>query len=116
MILCIIYGMTPAEVRERRHEIVDYIEEFVRRDAEAAAPGKNMVDIFPSLLSLPDCIAPWKRKAKQCFETDTQFFTNMLSEALAREVRRKYCSVRTVSLIPSIGVWHSQSKLLCRYH
>lgn len=48
-----------------------------------ASPGAYLVDIFPSMLHIPDFLAPWKRYLKRHQKADEAFFTSMVDRTRA---------------------------------
>ncbi|KAJ7059778.1 cytochrome P450 [Mycena amicta] len=61
IILRITYGI---EVQEEDDPFVSLIEKANDNFSAATAPGAFMVDVFPSLLYIPELLAPFKQKAK----------------------------------------------------
>ena len=112
--LSVLYGLSSKEVEER-HEVVNYINRFIKRMATAAFPGTYLVDLFPSMLHLPRWMAPWRRHGELCYKQDTTFFQGLFIEVRDKVV--SWLSVVSGQLLrTSIGEWHGSPYILLGSH
>lgn len=71
----LLYGQRLESGRDREcRTILGIVHELER----VASPGAYLVDIFPSMLRIPDFLAPWKRYLKAQQRRDEAFFTEMV--------------------------------------
>ena len=84
-LFCVIYGLSPQELRNKPH-IVEEIDTFLREGAAAAMPGAYLVDIFPWMLNLPRWLAPWKRFGEEHYTRNTALLKTLLNDARAKRV------------------------------
>lgn len=71
----LLYGQRLGSGRDREcRTILDIVHELER----VGSPGAYLVDIFPSMLHIPDFLAPWKRYLKARQREDEAFFTEMV--------------------------------------
>ena len=59
----------------------DQIMAHNRMIERVGAPGAYMVDVFPSLINLPESMAPFKKEARQTYAKDSAYFFALLEEA-----------------------------------
>jgi len=71
----LLYGQRLGSGRDWEcRTILDIVHELER----VGSPGAYLVDIFPSMLRIPDFLAPWKRYLKARQRQDEAFFTEMV--------------------------------------
>lgn len=88
-----IYGWLPRGADSDR--LITAMGDIVSRLSFAAAPGTYLVDIFPSMMLLPDWMAKWKREGRHQCAIDTAVLQKFLDDVSARMVssliKRRYC-------------------------
>lgn len=77
-VLAAVYGWLPIDTSA--DTLVRRINALAERMASASAPGAYLVDIFPSMLYLPDWLAKWKREGRAWFKKDTDMFEGLFDE------------------------------------
>ncbi|PSR85636.1 hypothetical protein PHLCEN_2v5365 [Hermanssonia centrifuga] len=77
-VLSAVYGWLPID--SSADSLVGRINEMMHRVVQACLPGAFLVEIFPSMLYLPDWMATWKRKGKDFFRKDTAMFEELLDD------------------------------------
>ena len=83
--LCVTYGFTISEAH-RRQDIVDFVDGFAHRSANAALPGRSLIDVFPILEKLPHSINPWKIEGERLHQSDDKVLISLLREARYMQV------------------------------
>lgn len=77
-VLCAVYGWL--SIDKSSDPFVDRINKLMHRLVYAALPGSFLVEIFPSMLYLPEWMAKWKREGRRWFEKDTKMFEDLLTD------------------------------------
>lgn len=77
-IFCAVYGWLSGD--KSSDPFIDRIYPFMERLTHAAMPGSYLVEIFPSMIYLPEWMAKWKREGRKWFKKDTQAFERLLSD------------------------------------
>ncbi|KAK1994072.1 cytochrome P450 [Colletotrichum falcatum] len=76
--LRIIYGLRIESGRDRDATmILDIVHELER----VGSPGAYLVDLFPSLMRLPEWLAPWKRHLRARRRRDEAFFHDLVDRS-----------------------------------
>lgn len=131
-VLCAVYGWLSAD--KSADPFIDRIYQFMDRLTHAALPGSYLVEIFPSMLYLPDWMAKWKREGCRWFRKDTQVFeglladvqNNMVSQSCpcrrashalpeSRHRRTLFCS-RTFGRREEVWSEHARNGMVIRYN
>ncbi|KAI9450255.1 cytochrome P450 [Russula earlei] len=76
-IMSILYDH-PTMVSEH-DETLKMIEEYTLRLSHSAAPGSNLVDIFPWMMHIPERFAKWKREGGRQFHEDYAMFRGLIN-------------------------------------
>ncbi|KZL67504.1 cytochrome p450 [Colletotrichum incanum] len=76
--LRIIYGLRLESGHDRdARMILDIVHELER----VGSPGAYMVDFFPSLMHLPEWLAPWKKYLRERRRRDEEFFQELVDRS-----------------------------------
>jgi len=77
LIMSILYDHPT--IMSEHDETIKYIEAYNVRVSHAAAPGANLIDIFPWMIHIPERFARWKREGLRQFHEDYAMFSNLLN-------------------------------------
>ncbi|KAF7790516.1 hypothetical protein EIP86_001472 [Pleurotus ostreatoroseus] len=75
-ILAIIYDWPRDD--PRTEAVIERVYDIAHRQASAAIPGNYLVEIFPSMIHLPEWLAKWKREGRAWFKKDSEMFVGMM--------------------------------------
>ena len=80
------FGM---EIAELRDPVIDYIFDTGEQQIQGTLPGSYIVDLLPSLASLPLWLKPWERKGRAAYRRDMSWVTERLS-MIKRDIPNGY--------------------------
>lgn len=83
-VLTAVYGWLPIDTSA--DTLVTRINALAERIVHACAPGAYFVEIFPSMLYLPEWLAKWKREGRAWFRKDTNMFEGFFDEVAMKMV------------------------------
>jgi cytochrome P450 len=75
-----IYGKTLRDVEEDEFH-TNTISERMHNIERVATPGGYLVEIIPSLMYLPEFLAPFRREAKILHDSESKYFAGLVKEA-----------------------------------
>ena len=84
--LCAVYGWL--SIDKSTDPFVNRINQLMHRLVQAALPGSFLVELFPSMLYLPDWMARWKREGRAWFMKDTKMFEDLLADVQNKMVSK----------------------------
>ena len=84
-ILAIIYDWPRDD--PRTEAVIERVYDIAHRQASAAIPGNYLVEIFPSMIHLPEWLAKWKREGRAWFKKDSEMFVGMMKNVEDKIVR-----------------------------
>lgn len=77
-VLSAVYGWLPIDTSA--DALVERINKLMERIIYACMPGAYLVEIFPSMLYLPEWSAKWKREGRAWFRKDTEMFEGFFDD------------------------------------
>lgn len=110
-VLCATYGWLP--LGKEGDGLVDYINDLMHRLVRACLPGAYLVEIFPSMMYLPEWLARWKRDGYAWHRKDSVMFQSFMEDVAKKKVSRGNVLVFLLSLKATVGRRRIGS-LLCR--
>ncbi|KAJ7482244.1 cytochrome P450 [Mycena galericulata] len=80
-VLGVVYGWPGLD--ETGDNLVTRVNDLMHRLVRAALPGAFLVEIFPFMNKLPECMAKWKREGREWHRKDTLLFEGMMNDVKA---------------------------------
>ncbi|KAI0072587.1 cytochrome P450 [Panus rudis PR-1116 ss-1] len=77
-VLCAVYGWE--SIGKDGDAIVEYINNSTYRLVRACLPGAYLVEIFPSMMYLPEWLAKWKREGYAAHREDSVMFQSLMDD------------------------------------
>jgi cytochrome P450 len=75
------YGKRILDINQEEHNEISLLTHFLR---DSVSLGNSLVEIFPILDYLPECLAPWKRQGNRAYDTIIESCTANMKAALER--------------------------------
>ncbi|KAF5368854.1 hypothetical protein D9758_002851 [Tetrapyrgos nigripes] len=84
-ILSTVYDLP--SIQSPDHPSIAFMDEFINRNTQAVLPGSYLVNVFPVLDYLPDCMSEWRIRARNDFDRYTRTFQDMF-----QRIKNRYLS------------------------
>jgi cytochrome P450 len=83
VIMRLCYGITLITGKETAAERINLVNHHLER---IASPGAYLVDAFPSLMLLPEFLAPFKREGKRLHDEELSLFRDLIADVAQRKM------------------------------